>query len=246
MTDIDPWTLYSRTRDRMIALVRPLTADQAGQFVPMTPGWTITEVVAHVCGLNADVASGMREGMGSDERTKYQVDSRAGANLETLCDEWLWHADAMRAAIDEDGFFGFRLSADLVVHLHDVQHALGQPIDSGDEATVSGGRTYATRTPDRMAELAAVDLSIELSEGSRFEPSEGAGSGLPKLVLRTTPYDFLRSVTGRRSRAAVRALNWSRNQPGNQPGEAVLSGELSRVLDHLSPYGPLRETDANV
>lgn len=232
---MDPWSLYTDTRDRLIDLVRTLDSEQARQAVPLTPGWTIAEVVAHVCGLNADVAAGMREGLGTDERTAHQVATRTDRTVGEVCDEWLGHAEAMRQAIADDGFFGRRLSADLVVHLHDVQHALGVGIDHDDEATISGGRTYATRTPDRLADGAGVDgagvsLAIELSDGSRFAPTAGPAS--PDLVLRATPYDFLRSVTGRRSRREVAALDWT--------------GDPTLILDRLSPYGPLRETDAGV
>lgn len=221
----DPWTLYSALRDRLITLVRPLSTDQAGQTVPLTPGWTIAEVVAHVCGLNADIAAGLREGLGTDERTAYQVATRAGRSLDLVCDEWLGHAEAMRQAIDDDDFLGLRLAADLVVHLHDVLHALDQPISRDDQATISGARTYATRTPDRISEMAGVGLAIELG-GSRFEPSDRPST----VTLRATPYDFLRSVTGRRSRREVLALEWT--------------GDPTPVLDHLCPYGPLRSTDA--
>ncbi len=232
MNDIDAWHLYTDTRDRLIDLVRPLTVEQRSQMVPLTPGWTIAEVIAHVCGLNADVAGGFREGLGSAERTADQVDTRAGDSLEAVCDEWLGHAAAMREAIAEDEFFGFRLSADLIVHLHDVQHALGVPIDRHDAATISGGRTYAVRTPDRLLPLTEVSLTIELSDGGRFEPSEAEVDHSSGLRLRTTAYDFLRSVTARRSRDEVAALDRS-----DDPGP---------LLDHLSPYGPLRSTDAGV
>ena len=77
---------------------------------------------------------------------------------------------------------------------------------------------------------------IELSDGSRFEPREPDGrtgsAGPVTLVLRATPYDFLRSVTGRRSEREVRALDWS--------------GDPSPILDQLSPYGRLRTADAGV
>lgn len=234
VTDIDPWTLYTDTRDRLIALVRPLTAGQARQPVALTPGWTIADVVAHVCGLNADVAAGMREGLGTDERTAHQVETRAGQTVGEMCDEWLGHADAMGQAISDNRYFGLRLAADLVVHLHDVQHTLGEPIDREDEATISGGRTYAARTPERLAEATGVTMMIELSDGTTYGPSgDGASpSGSPGLVLRATPYDFLRSVTGRRSRAQVQAMDWS--------------ADPSPVLDHFSPYGPLRSIDADI
>ena len=228
----DPWALYSGTRDRMIAIARALAPEEAERAVPLTPGWTIAEVVAHVCGLNADLAAGMREGLGTDERTAHQVATRSGSSVDEVCDEWLGHAGTVREVIDDDGFLGLRLAADLVVHLHDVQHALGLPIEPDDEATNRGGRTYAARTPDRLVDPAGVRLAIELADGSRFGPSPGSDPGLPSLTLRSTPYDFLRSVTGRRSRRQVGALDWS--------------GDPGAVLDHFCPYGPLRSTDAGI
>lgn len=233
VSDIEPWALYSQTRDRMITMMRSLTDEQTGRVVPLTPGWTVADVLAHVCGLNGDVATGLREGLGTDERTARQVSSRAGMTVAEVCDEWLGHAEAMRSAIDEDGFFGRRLSADLVVHLHDVQHALGLAIDGDDAATVSGAHTYAVRTPDRWGDVAGVEVVINLSDGSRFEPGRGSSNQTsPRLALTTTPYDFLRSVTARRSTAEVRALDWS--------------GDPGPLLDHFSPYGPLRSADAGV
>lgn len=233
MTDTpapDPWELYSSTRDRFIEMVRPLGPDEAATTIPLTPGWTVAQALAHVCGLNADVAAGMREGLGTDERTAHQVASRADRTVGEICDEWLGHAAGMRAAIAEDGFFGLRLSADLVVHLHDVRHALGLPIDPADAATVSGGRTYASRTPDRLAEATGIGLSIELDEGSRYVPSPGGPE--PTVTLRASAFDVLRSITGRRSRREVAALDWT--------------GDAEPLLDHLCPYGPLRSTDAGI
>lgn len=223
------WDLYRNTRDRFVDLARSLDADQAATTIPITPGWTVAEALAHVCGLNADVAAGMREGLGTDERTAHQVNTRAGMTVAEICDEWLGHAAGMITAINEDPMYGRRLGADLVVHLHDVQHALGFGIDTGDEATISGGRTYGSRIVDVYADAANVNLDLDLGEHGRFQPSAPAADAI-NLRLQTTPYDFLRSVTGRRSAAEIRALNWS--------------GDPEPLLAGFSPYGPLRTEDA--
>ena len=229
-TTPDPWALYARSRDQLIGLVRSLTPERAGLVVPITPGWTVTQVVAHVCGLNADIASGRREGLGTNERTAHQVGSRAGRSPEELCQEWLGHEDAMRQAMEENPFLGCRLGADLVVHLHDVEHALGLPIDRDDAATVSAGQTYARVVPERLAGLRPVGLTIELADGTRS--GAGQDSGGPQLELRATPYDFLRSATGRRSRGQVQALDWT--------------GDPTPILDDFSPYGPLPSADVPI
>ncbi len=227
---VDPWALYAGSRDRFIELVRSLSEEELGRTIPVTPGWTVTQALAHVCGLNGDLAAGLREGLGTAERTAHQVDSRAGMTADEICDEWLGHGEVVREIIDEHGFLGRRLAADLIIHLQDVQHALGRPIDREDEATVDAGHTYATHTVDRWLEETGVEVAIELSDDSWFVPA--ACGEPPDLILRATPYDFLRSVSGRRSRAQVEALGWS--------------GDPGAVLDHFSPYTTLADTDVDI
>lgn len=232
MTDIEPLALYFDLRDEVIDLTRPLDAGSLATSVPLTPGWTIQEVVAHLCGLNADIAAGERADLGSDAATQRQVSTRADATIGEICDEWIGHADGMRALVAEEPLWGFRLSADLVVHLHDVQHALGLEVDRESPGSVAGGRTYGSRIVDRLVDVGATWVAIVLADGTRFEPSTTAADGMRTLELRATAYDVLRSVTGRRSRAEVEALDWS-----EPPGE---------LLDVLSPYGPLRTVDAGI
>lgn len=223
----DPWALYVGTRDRLIESFRSLDAGQDAQRVPFAPDWTIADVARHVCGINADIASGRLERLGTDERTAHQVSVRAGRTLDAICDEWIGHEEAMRNAIESDGFLGQRLAADLIVHLHDIQHALGQPVDRDDEATVDAARTYGSIVPGLLLERCEIGVHIELADGSRFGPPEGSDAS---LQLRATPWDFLRSVTGRRSHREVTALGWV--------------GDPTSVLDFISPYGPLRSDDA--
>lgn len=230
--DADSWPLYAQTRDRFIDLARSSTAEQAATTVPLSPGWTVAQVLAHVCGLNGDLADGLREGLGTAARTAHQVDSRAGRSVDEVCDEWLQHGPVVEAIIGRHPFLGRRLAADLVIHLHDVHHALGRPVDRDDEATISGGQTYATHTVDRWLEAKGIAVTIDLTDGGPFEPSAAVSPTTPRVTLRASAYDFLRSVSGRRSRAQVEALDWSAD-----PGA---------LIDGFSPYGQLRDTDAPI
>lgn len=228
-TETPAWDLYRNSRDRFIALIRSLDDEQTALTVPITSGWTVAQVLAHVCGLNGDLAAGAREGLGTDERTRNQVESRAGLTVEQICEEWLGHEPTVGQIMTETPELGERLGADLIVHFHDVQHALGLPIDRDDEATRRGGRIYGSRMVDVYAESVNVTLNLDLGAAGRFEPADPP-AGAIELTLRTTAYDFLRSVTGRRSRAEVQALDWS--------------GDPAPLLDGFSPYGPLRTEDA--
>ncbi|MCP5025225.1 MAG: hypothetical protein GY929_02975 [Actinomycetia bacterium] len=210
--------MYFSTRDRFIDLLRSLDGDQALMPVPCSPAWTVTGVASHVGGMTAEIASGRLTGLGTDERTAHQVAARADNTLGEICDEWLGHEAPVRVAIDADPWFGARLAADLIVHLHDVQHALGLPIDGDDEATLRAAETYRTILDQRARDILDLEVAVEFSGD---EAAPGAD-----LILRASAYDFLRSITGRRGRAQVEALEWS--------------GDPSQLLDGAwSPYGDL-------
>lgn len=229
MPEIAAWPLYADTRDRFIELVQSAGHERVATTVPLTPGWTVLQVAAHVCGLNADLAAGLREGLGTDERTTMQVETRAGRSIEEVCHEWLGHGPSVMEIFADNDFLGHRLHADLVIHLHDVQHGLDVAIDTADAATIDAGKTYAIHTVDRWFEQTGTATAIELTDGDRFQPSAPASVD---RTLRATAYDFLRSVSGRRSRSQVEALDWTPD-----PGP---------VIESFSPYGALRSVDAPI
>ncbi len=224
----DAWEHYAGLRDRFIALLRSLDEAQALTIVPMCPDWTVAGVAAHVCGLNADLVGGAREGLGSDENTERQVADRSDHGLERVCVEWLGYDAEMKAISDEIPLMVPRLTADLVVHVHDVQHALGLDIDRHDDATTQAAHGYVGVFQQRLGEILGVGATVELSDGATFPAHpELEDSG---LVLQVTPFDFLRSYTGRRSRRQVEALLWS--------------SDPTTILDKAwGPYGSFQATD---
>ena len=66
-----------------------------------------------------------------------------------------------------------------------------------------------------------MSLAIDLTDSDSITNDAGRA----EVVLRAQPFDFLRSVTGRRARRDVAALSWS--------------ADPSTFLDRLCPYGPL-------
>ena len=222
------WEHYAAVRDRFVELVRELDDASLATVVPMCPDWTVHDVTAHVCGLNADLTSGRREGLGADERTAQHVALRATATIDEICDEWLGYGPAMRDVCGEIPLWAIRLGADLTVHLHDVQHALGLPIDRDDEFTSVAATRYAEVFRQRVGEILGVGVTVDLADGTRLS----ADPALPDsgVTLRATPFDFLRSYTGRRSRRQVEALDWT--------------GDPTRILDTAwSPYGTFQAAD---
>lgn len=225
-----PWEHYAAVRDHFVGVVRSLDAASLDTIVPMCPAWTVRDVAAHVCGLNADLTSGVEGGLGTDERTAHQVATRSAATIDEICDEWLAYEPAMRAVCDETPLWAIRLSADLTVHLHDVQHALGLAVDRDDGFTATAAARYAEVFQQRVGEILSVGVTVEFTDGTHL-PADPA---LPDsgVALNATPFDFLRSYTGRRSRRQVEALGWS--------------GDPTRILDAAwSPYGTFQAADVH-
>ncbi|MCP5035057.1 MAG: hypothetical protein GY939_24905 [Actinomycetia bacterium] len=228
----EPAALYAQTRDRFIGLARSLDPDQATQQVPLTPEWRITDVAAHLCGINSDIITGRLDDLGSDAWTARQVSERAGHTIDQICEEWSGHASAMDTLFIDNPYLATRLIGDLIVHLHDVEHALGRPIDGSDEATLTAAHRHIPQLKERVLDRIGARIRVELIDG-RDAPLGADEGAEPTLVLRASAYDFVRSVTGRRSRGQVEALNWT--------------GDPTSVLDQAwSAYGPIRQDDVGV
>ncbi len=230
IADPRPWPIYRDLRNDLIARVRAAPDEVVHEPVPITPGWTVVDVTAHVCGLASDIADGLREGLGTPERTTHQVSSRRQMTLDAICDEWIGHGGAMEQLMTDDEWIGHRLTADLTVHRQDVLHALGEPVDPGDVATSCAAHTYGAVVPGLLFERTGTTLGVELADGTSFGPPD-APSELD-LVVRATPFDWLRTAVGRRSRGQALVLDWSADPSG--------------ILADLSPYAPLPDADVGL
>ncbi len=222
-TATEPHQLYADTRDELITLARSLTPGQAETIIPATPEWRVKDAVAHVCGIVADFLAGRLDGVGTDEWTARQVTERADTPIGDVCDEWLSHADAVREVLTNEPSLGIRLTGDLIVHIHDIEVALGFETDTGSEATVSGAHRYVPHLQERVLGQLNVGVDVELTDGTSW-PAPGT---YERVSLRATPYDFLRSVTGRRSRAEVEALDWTGDPTEILDRAFVSYGELA-------------------
>ncbi len=223
--------IYAETRAALIDRCTTLSTEQGGQPVPLTPAWSVKDVIAHVCGINADFLAGRLDGIGSDEWTQRQIDERRDASLSDVCDEWEGHAPDVDAVLTAQPDLGPRLLGDLIVHVHDIDHALGVQPDRSSPATIVGARRYAPQLQDRVLDQLGIGLSLDLGAAGTFD----APVADQTLHLEASPYEFLRSVTGRRSRAQVVALGWH--------GDPMLIGRL--IDSALSSYGPFQPADVS-
>lgn len=201
----DPHDLYAIGRDGLIGQLRSLTADQAETVVPACPDWTVKDVAAHLSGLVGEALAKVPPPYGSPEATARQVSDRASHTLAEICDEWETNGPAFAEHAASNTAFAINLLADLTVHAHDVAEALDLPIDERAPGTLAAAERYLELLQPRAAEQLDIALTVELTDvGLR-----AATAGATPLTLTASPFDFLRSVTGRRTQPKVRTLNWT-------------------------------------
>lgn len=196
-------------------------------MVPSCPGWSAKDVVAHVAGLVADLLAGVQPPLGTDEMTARQVSERAGKTHIEICDEWQQNGPDIAAFMAERELYALGLTADLAVHVHDLAEVLDGVSEPPGEATSTACQRYVPLLQERVAERLDIALTVTL-DGQ----ASAASGGSTRLTLEATPTDFLRTVTGRRTRAQAEALGWG--------------GDATAVLDNaLLQYGPYRDESAS-
>lgn len=222
---IHPGDAYARVRDELIAGLDSLDGPTAATIVPSCPAWTIKDVVAHLCGLNAEKLAGVPGRLGTDEATRRQVADRSSMSLAQIVDEWRALAEPIGVVMTEDPAVGSAFLADLVIHVYDIAEVLGQPTPAASAQTPAAAHRYIPPLQDRVANRLGLALNVELGDDTSWPaPSQGVDS---RRTLRATPHDFLRSVTGRRTRSQVEALDWS--------------ADPAPILDSAwNQYGPFR------
>lgn len=199
----DQWTLYREIRDLFLEQLEPLSTEQANTMVPLCPEWRVVDVVSHVCGLNADLVRGMRSGLGSEESTARQVAERADRTLTEIAAEWCSYSDRIEEIYEEIPAMAVALVADLVMHVHDVQHALDLEIDREGPGVAQAAARYVEVLKAQVTERLGVEIDVTLTD------VDAAANGSANLGIAATSYDFLRSIGTRRSRRQIEALDWT-------------------------------------
>jgi len=214
--------IYCASRTRLIELAGELTPEQADTVVPACPDWTVADVYRHVTGIPADVLDGNLEGRGSPAWTAAQVARRAGDDLATVCAEWAARGPDFESLMATSGLTNVRAAIDVNAHEKDILGALGRRGDRDDPA-------LGTLLEVVLVMLSSVEdfpVTTRVDVGRHHQT---LGQGQPELTLRTSPYEFLRMVMGRRSAAQMAAADWSGPDP-------------QRVFAALSRF-PLPTTD---
>lgn len=215
---------YAETKAGLLGAIDD-HADAWSAPVPATPAWTVLDVVAHVTGIAAAAVDGVlpvevnlleqfrdpEVAAARDEFAEGHVRRRRGRAPAAVVAEWDAAEprllDLMRRGPVPDGLpFGFDmvLTTDLCVHADDVAHALGLPPNRGSAAARAAiaGYCFGVDYRIRALGLPALILRYGGKERTLGEPPAAA-------TLTIDPWELLRTLSGRRSRAQMAAMDWT-------------------------------------
>lgn len=221
---------YSAARERFADIVLQADEGQLAGIVPACPEWTVKELLAHVVGVASDSAAGEIKGIGDNDWTSRQVAERRGKPVPELIAEWEQIAAQIEPLLNTiHPALAGGLIGDIVTHEQDLRGAVNRP-GARDVATLELAiytyvRFFGTRV--KKAGLDAVEIRTDDLEWV-------AGAGEPGVVVEAEPFELLRSLTGRRTRAEVCDLRWK--------------GDPEPYLDVFANYNytrvPLNESEA--
>jgi uncharacterized protein (TIGR03083 family) len=209
-------TLYRECRQRVVELTAGLSPEEAGTPVPACPGWSVHDVVAHLCGVADDGLHGRMEGAPGAAWTAKQVDARRDRSIAQIHQEWAELAAAFEALP-----LPFQAVADVATHEQDIRGALHLP-GFRDNAAIT---FVVPLLLDRLVERAATHglAPLEVRCGGDGVIAGGGNPG-PTVTLTVTPFELFRATFGRRSRAQVLAFDWD--------------GDATPYLVHLFVFDP--------
>jgi uncharacterized protein (TIGR03083 family) len=195
---------YRDVRLRVTDLLRDRPEVEVEQIAPATPEWRIRDVAAHMGGVCDDIANGNMAGVATSAWTKAQVDKRHDWELRRVLDDWEEHAGTVEPMLNDIGQPIGQMVFDAWTHEQDIRGAFGEAggRDSAALEIAFGWWVEAARAqPLREGAPGALRLVTE-------QGTVEFGSGEPAFELRTTRFEFLRTLTGRRSREQIRALDY--------------------------------------
>ena len=172
---------YTELRARVTELMQSLSLAQAQAVVPHCPQWTVKDCLAHMVGVPEDVINGQMDGVATEAWTDRQVQRHTNGSVADLLAVWETNAPVFSKIlpnIPQPVLSQFMF--DQTTHEHDIRKAVGQP----------GAR-----------DTLAVAVAEGFIRNSLAQQSDPAIAQLADHKL--TGFEFLRSLSGRRSRAQI-------------------------------------------
>jgi hypothetical protein len=207
---------YRSLRGAVIAVARS-RPEVLEQTAPATPEWRVRDLIAHLDGVCDDVVNGNLAGVGTNEWTGRQVEQRREWPADALLRDWERNGEAVDVLIDQApvGLFG-QLLFDAWTHEQDLRGAVREPGNRDSPAAARSWEWGLDSLDRRDREEQRPGLLLDTAHDTRVVGVEPAAT-----TVHASRFELLRSMTGRRSLAQMRAFGWE-----GEPDPARLVGPI--------------------
>jgi hypothetical protein len=179
--------------------------------------------VAHLVGVAEDVGKNNlpTAEMPFYQWTANQVARRDGASIDELLVEWDLFATTVTEIVGSEGA-SQAVIGDMAIHEQDLRGLAGMPGGRDTKGYRYARQMVARRFQNRSVDAGLPALTIE-SEGWVVRPNHEG----PDAVAAASSFEMFRALSGRRSVAQMRALDWT--------------GSPEPYLEHMPLFGPPEE-----
>ena len=201
----DAAEVYRETRVRLSRyVVHDIDAASAQTPVPACPGWSVQDTLSHLVGIVADIQDGRMDGVGTDEWTLAQVTARRDLPIADVVAEWERRAPAFEEQVAAwPPAVTSQVVADAAMHELDIRNALGDRGARDTDGVALAFDYYGHKLADRIREAGLPALVVQCEDSAVT-----LGDGAPGATLRTSRFEALRAMGGRRRADQVRAYDW--------------------------------------
>ncbi|MEU7814032.1 hypothetical protein [Pseudonocardia sp. NPDC049154] len=219
----DPAAVLAAIRERCTALV--VEAEDLAVPVPTARPFTVGELYAHLVGTAVDAAAGDVPDypeLGREDVVRGHVEAARGRSVTELAQEWAKAEAVLLHALDQAQLTALVVEA--TAREHDLRTALDRPGFRDDDGIRISLDALAAQLSERLSAAGAPPLRVTVEQWGAI-----VGSGNPHDCLVGDRFEFVRAMTGRRSRGQVARWSWSR--------------EPEAYYDLLSSFGELPEKE---
>lgn len=194
---------YRMSRHRMAALIDAVSTGAHALVVHACPAWSVHDLISHVTGIAVDLGAGRAPSGDPQSWVDRQVDERRSRPTGEVLSEWATASARFEPMIADSPKAFWGLVYDLIVHEFDLRNALGDR-DARDIEAVRVAAELGLRLVKGDLRKAGLGSLLVEMEG---EPIR-VGDGEVGLTLRATPFECLRLLGSRRTRAELEAADF--------------------------------------